>query len=49
MTDFIQLQCSVCERINYSTFRNKKTNQEKVVKMKYCKWDRKHTEHREVK
>ena len=49
MADFIQLQCTECERINYSTFRNKKTKQEKLVKKKYCPWDRKHTEHKEVK
>jgi large subunit ribosomal protein L33 len=49
MADFIQLQCSECQRINYSTFRNKKTKQEKLLKKKYCPWDRKHTDHKEVK
>jgi large subunit ribosomal protein L33 len=49
MADFVQLQCTECERINYSTFRNKKTKQDKLVKKKYCPWDRKHTEHKEVK
>ena len=49
MADTIQLQCSECERINYTTFRNKKTNPEKVVKKKFCRWDKKHTEHREAK
>ena len=49
MADFIQLQCAECDRINYSTFRNKKKSQEKLVKKKYCPWDRKHTEHKEAK
>jgi large subunit ribosomal protein L33 len=49
MADFVQLQCSECERINYNAFRNKKTKQDKLVKKKYCPWDRKHTEHKEVK
>ena len=49
MADTIQLQCTVCSRINYTTFRNKKTNTTKIVKKKYCRWDRKHTEHKEAK
>jgi large subunit ribosomal protein L33 len=49
MADFVQLQCSECDRINYNAFRNKKTKQDKLVKKKYCPWDRKHTEHKEVK
>jgi len=49
MTETIQLQCTECDRINYTTFRNKKKNQEKVEKKKYCRWDRKHTPHKEAK
>jgi len=49
MADVIHLQCSECERINYTTFRNKKKKPEKVVKKKFCRWDNKHTEHREAK
>jgi len=49
MADIIHLQCSECERINYTTFRNKKNHPAKVVKKKYCRWDRKHTEHKEAK
>ena len=49
MADTIHLECTECSRINYTTFRNKKTQPEKVVKKKYCRWDRKHTEHKETK
>ena len=49
MADIIQLQCSECERINYTTFRNKKKSSEKLTKKKFCPWDNKHTEHREAK
>ncbi len=49
MADVIQLQCTVCERINYTTFRNKKQHPDKVVKKKYCRWDNRHTEHKEAK
>ncbi len=47
--DIIQLQCTECDRINYTTFRNKKTMTEKITKKKYCRWDRKHTDHKEHK
>ena len=49
MADIIQLQCTECDRINYTTFRNKKKSQEKLNKKKYCRWDRKHTLHKEHK
>ena len=49
MADVIQLQCSECSRINYTTFRNKKKNPDKVVKKKFCRWDNKHTDHTEAK
>ena len=49
MADTIHLQCTECDRINYTTFRNKKKNPEKVNKKKFCRWDNKHTEHKESK
>jgi len=49
MADIIHLQCSECSRINYTTFRNKRKNPDKIVKKKYCRWDRRHTEHKEHK
>ncbi len=49
MADVIQLQCEECSRINYTTFRNKKQQTTKIEKKKYCRWDRKHTAHKEAK
>jgi large subunit ribosomal protein L33 len=47
--NLIKLQCTVCKRINYFSNRNKKTVKAKLELKKYCKWDRKHTLHREAK
>ncbi len=44
----VRLQCTECKRINYFTSRNRKTTEKLEIK-KYCKWDRKHTLHKEVK
>jgi len=48
-TEIIALACSECKRRNYTTTKNRKTKQEKLELMKYCKWDHKHTLHKEVK
>ena len=45
----IALQCSECKRKNYTTEKNKKNSQGKLELNKYCKWDRKHTIHKEAK
>ena len=45
----VSLECSVCRERNYSTTKNKRTTQEKLVFSKYCKRCRKHTEHKESK
>jgi len=47
--EIITLQCSDCKRRNYSTTKNKKTMTEKVELKKYCRHERKHTLHKEVK
>ena len=49
MADTIHLQCESCSRINYTTFRNKKMQANKISKKKYCPFDRKHTLHTESK
>jgi len=41
--------CTVCKRRNYTTLKNKKNDPERIELSKYCKWDRKHTLHRETK
>jgi len=40
----ISLKCSACQRINY-TYWDEKASEQK----KYCSWERKHTLHKEVK
>ncbi len=47
--NLLRMQCTVCKRYNYFTRRNKKTVKGKLEMKKYCKWDRKHTIHKEVK
>ena len=43
------MECTVCKRRNYTTTRNKRTMTERLEKVKYCPFDRKHTVHKEVK
>ena len=45
----ITLSCTECKEHNYTTEKNRKNTQGKLEMMKYCKWDRKHTKHKEVK
>jgi large subunit ribosomal protein L33 len=47
--ELIALQCSECKRKNYTTSKNRKNLQEKLEFNKYCKFDRKHTLHKEAK
>jgi len=47
--DLIALQCSECNRRNYTTSKNRRNVQGKLELMKYCRWDRKHTLHKEAK
>jgi large subunit ribosomal protein L33 len=49
MRDIVILQCTECKRRNYTTTRNKKQKTEKLQLKKYCRFDRKHTLHKEVK
>ncbi|MFQ3546915.1 MAG: 50S ribosomal protein L33 [Termitinemataceae bacterium] len=47
--ELIALQCTECKRKNYTTKKNRRTMQEKLELSKYCKFDRKHTLHKETK
>jgi large subunit ribosomal protein L33 len=49
MRDTIQLECTECKRRNYTASRNKKLKTERMEVRKYCRWDRKHTLHKETK
>jgi large subunit ribosomal protein L33 len=48
-TELIAMQCTVCKRKNYTTTKNRKNLQEKLELNKYCKFDKKHTPHKEAK
>jgi len=45
----IKLACGDCKRVNYWSRKNKKTVERKIELSKFCKWCRKHTEHKEIK
>ncbi|PIR98520.1 MAG: 50S ribosomal protein L33 [Candidatus Colwellbacteria bacterium CG10_big_fil_rev_8_21_14_0_10_41_28] len=45
----ITLKCSVCNRKNYHTTKNKKSVERKLNLKKYCKWCKKHIPHVESK
>jgi len=49
MQDIITLACMDCKRRNYSTRKNKKNVTERLELKKFCKFERKHTIHRETK
>ncbi|MDD5144759.1 MAG: 50S ribosomal protein L33 [Candidatus Pacebacteria bacterium] len=48
----VKLQCQECKRVNYFTKKSGKPTDPTVRKLelkKFCKWDRKHTLHKEAK
>jgi len=47
--EIIALQCTECDRRNYTTTKNRRNMQGKLELKKYCPHDRKHTLHREAK
>ncbi len=49
MRDIITLECTECKRRNYTTTKNKKLHSGRVEFKKYCRWDKKHTIHKETK
>ena len=49
MTIKLGLKCENCGDINYSTSKNSKTFTEKMELKKYCKRERIHTIHKEIK
>ena len=44
----VTLSCTECKQRNYNTTKNKRNNSERLM-MKYCKFCRKETLHRETK
>jgi len=47
--ELILLECSECKRRNYITSKNRKTSTEKLSLKKFCRFDRRHTLHKETK
>jgi large subunit ribosomal protein L33 len=45
----ITLACTECKRRNYNTVKNRVNDRERIELKKYCRWDRKHTVHRETR
>ena len=45
----IALQCSECKQKNYTTEKNRRNMQGKMELKKYCKFEQKHTLHKESK
>ena len=49
MRDIIQLACGECKRRNYSTTKNNRLHPGRIEQNKYCRFDRKHTVHKETR
>jgi len=47
--DFVTLECSECKRQNYRTSKRQKGGTPRLEIKKFCKWDRRHTVHKERK
>ena len=47
--ELIALQCTECKRRNYTTQKNRRNVEGKIELKKYCKFDKKHTIHKETK
>ena len=47
--ELVALACTECNRRNYTTQKNRRNVQGKLEMRKYCRWDRKHTLHKEAK
>ena len=49
MRDKITLACTECKQRNYDTKKNKKNDPDRIEIKKYCKFCKKHTDHKETK
>ncbi|MDO4284782.1 MAG: 50S ribosomal protein L33 [Eubacteriales bacterium] len=45
----ITLACTECKQRNYDTTKDKKAHPDRMETMKYCRFCRKHTTHKETK
>ncbi len=49
MREIITLECTECKRRNYMSTKEKRNTPGRIEKKKFCKFDRKHTIHKETK
>ena len=47
--ELVILECTECKRRNYTTMKEKRNTPERLEKKKYCKFERKHTLHKETR
>ena len=45
----INLACEECKRRNYTSYKNKRNDPDRLELKKYCRWCGKHTAHKEAK
>ena len=45
----ITLECQVCKRRNYITMKSRVNDRERIEMNKYCRWDKRHTVHKETR
>ena len=45
----INLACEECKRRNYTSYKNKRNDPDRLELRKYCRWCGKHTPHKEAK
>ena len=49
MREKITLACTECKQRNYDTSKNKKNDPDRIEMMKFCKFCKKQTTHKETK
>ena len=47
--EIVTFQCQECKEQNYTTKKNKRNHPERLERSKYCRFERKHTLHKEMK
>ncbi|GIU85673.1 MAG: hypothetical protein KatS3mg009_0188 [Acidimicrobiia bacterium] len=45
----VTLACEECKRRNYITVKSKVNDRERIEMKKYCRWDKRHTLHKETR
>ena len=45
----INMACEVCKHRNYTSYKNKRNDPDRLELKKYCRWCGQHTNHREAK